>query len=383
MIEGAEQLNNTEHKLAVVTRSTTSPSQTFVRRHIEFLNHGNTVVVSGRYKGETVMGRPTFHYQNSRLVELVNSLGFFPAAFEQFGASAHNAKVKAFFDEQKVTHAIMEFGYVATEIGHHIINTGRPTYCMFRGNDASGMLRNSSYRRILKQILPRLSGIISVSQSLLDNLARHGISNPKAIVVPSGVNTDLFKPGKPEPGLCLSVGRMVKKKSPETMLRAFAMVADKFDLKLEIVGGGDGLPKAQRIAKELGINDRVIFSDRMRHEEVVKRMAKPMLYLQHFQTSANGDTEGMPGVIQEAMACGLPIVTTRHAGIPDHISDGENGLLVEPGDINAFANAISRLCESQQLRQKLGQTARRYAVEQVDYRISHSKIEKFMGMGHD
>lgn len=369
-----------DNTLAVVTRSTTSPSQTFVRRHIEYLNSGNTVVVSGRYKGDTVMGRPTFHYRRSYISEYLAAVGFRPGLLNAFGAGAFNSKLNAFFDANNVSHAIIEFGYVATEIGHQITRTGRPTYCMFRGNDASGRLRSATYRRVLKEVLPRFDGIISVSQSLLDNLDAHGISHPNAIVVPSGVNTDLFTPGDAEPGLCLAVGRMVKKKSPEVLLRAFAKVADKHDLTLRLIGGGDELVTAQNLVHALGIGSRVQFMDRMAHEDVVDQMRLPMLYLQHFQTSTNGDTEGMPGVIQEAMACGLPIVTTNHAGIPDHIRSGENGLLVEPGDVDGFAEAIDTLCNSSKLRKILGNAARQYAVEKLDYRLSHGRIENFMGL---
>ena len=80
------------------------------------------------------------------------------------------------------------------------------------------------------------------------------------------------------------------------------------------------------------------------------------------------------------MACGLPIVTTRHAGIPDHLEDGINARLVEPGDVDGFASAINELCSSVPQQERLGRAARNYAVENLDYRISHQRIEQFMGL---
>ena len=371
-------MSEVPRKLAVVTRSTTAHSQVFVHRHIEHLFGGNTVVVASSTKLKEVSGRKTFFYKRRYLSQLLYSLGINVTFMDLFGANEERRRLEQFFDDNNVTHVIMEFGYVAAETGRQLVKCGRPVYCMFRGNDGSGMLQKARYRRVLKRIIPQLAGVISVSQSLLDNLSAFGISHPNSIVVPSGTDTTHFRPGTPKPGYCLSVGRMVQKKSPETLLQAFAEIAAKHDLHLEIIGGGSELPKAKKLAGDLGIANRVTFAGQLPHAEVLAKMRTAMLYLQHFQTTANGDTEGMPGVIQEAMACGLPIVTTRHAGIPDHITHGENGLLVEPGDVSAFANAITTLSESPAQRKKLGDAARKYAVDELDYRISHQRIEKFM-----
>lgn len=361
-------------KLALVTRSPLAKPQTFVRRHIQYLNNGQTAVVCNKKYPEDVLDKPTMVYPRSSAEEYFRSW--------TGGASFLSRKklLKRFFDEQNVSHVLVEFGYAATDLGHEITELGIPVYCMFRGNDGSSRLKSATYRRLLKQVFSKLDGIISVSSHLLDNLADHGFVHSNSIVVPSGADTKLFVPGTPENGLCVSVGRMVSKKSPEVMIRAFSRCCRKHDLRLELIGDGDLRRPMEELVRTLGIADRVKFHGHLPHDEVRQRVQSAMLYLQHFHTPPNGDSEGMPNVIQEAMSCGLPIVTTRHAGIPDHIEDRKNGMLVAPHDEDGFTQAIDGLMQSSSRREHIGEQARIYAMEHLDYRVSHQRIEKFMGL---
>lgn len=366
--------------VAIAARTPDAVSQTFVRRHINLLNGGQNVVVSNKRYPPDTFSKPTINYSRSRLAGFARA--FLPDAGKHSTllSPGKNRLLHPFLMQHGVTHVLLEFGYIATDIGPEMLATGLPVYCMFRGNDASSRLNQTIYRRQLRKVFPHLSGVISVSSHLVDNLARHGLTHPRTLIAPSGADIERFKPGKPENGRCICVGRFVPKKSPVPLLKAFARVAQTHDLTLELIGDGELQPKAEALAKSLGIADRVIFTGRLPHDEIMQRMRSSMLYIQHFQTTTNGDTEGMPGVIAEAMACGLPIVTTRHAGIPDHVEDGVNGRLTEPGDIEGMAQAIAVLSGDSLLRANLGAAARQYAVRELDYRISHSRIEAFMGL---
>lgn len=361
-------------KLAIITRSPNAKPQTFVRRHIEHLNSGDNVVICNKRYLEDVLGKPTAVYSRATIEEYQRSWSGITVV------PSRKKRIKHFLDKHEIGCILLEFGYVATDLGPQITEMGRPVYCMFRGNDGSSRLRSATYRRLLAQVFPKLSGVISVSSHLLENLKSYGFVHPRSIVVPSGADTSLFVPGKREKGLCISVGRLVAKKSPEVMIRAFATQCEKYDLRLEIIGSGNYRSIAEKLVDTLGVNHRVKFCGHLPHEEVLERMKAASFYFQHFQTPKNGDTEGMPNVIQEAMSCGLPIVTTRHAGIPDHLEDGVNGLMVEPNDVKSFSNAIARVANSEELQSKLGNCARNYAVNNLDYRISHLKIEKFLGL---
>jgi glycosyltransferase involved in cell wall biosynthesis len=88
--------------------------------------------------------------------------------------------------------------------------------------------------------MPRLAGVVSVSQSLLDNLAAAGITHDNTEVIPTGVDVAAFAPGATDPHLLLAVGRIVAKKAPLIVLEAFASVAPEFPAhRLEIIGDGD------------------------------------------------------------------------------------------------------------------------------------------------
>ncbi len=365
--------------LAIITRGFSATSQTFVRRHIDQLNAGHTVVVAKHPVKAREFAKPLYSYRKSRLNEYLRAFNL-PGQWVP-AAKRNLMDIGEFFDLNRVSHALVEFGYVATDLGPAITQSGRPVYCMFRGNDASSRLRDPIYFRLLKQTFPQLAGIICVSNHLLSNLEEHGLAHPRSIVVPSGVDTELFQPGTGKDGCCICVGRLVEKKSPLPLLRAFAKAAKSHDLSLEFIGSGPKEEPARKLAQELGITGRVRFAGDLPHEAVVKRMRQAALYVQHFQTPANGDTEGMPNVIQEAMACGLPIITTRHAGIPDHLKDTINARLLEPGDTDGFAEAICALFSSRAERERLGRAAREYAVAHLDFRISHRRIENFIGLG--
>ena len=368
-------------KLAIVARSVNVRTQTFVLRHIQHLFAGRTVLVSTKRFDEPVFGKQTFTYKRSRISQLARNLNLKLPAWLQDVLLGPVDGYREFFDRHGVDFILCEFGYVAEEIGPQLVKTGRPVFTMFRGSDASSRLNDPGYRKRLAETLPALSGAIAVSSHLLDNLSRHGMGHPRSLVVPSGVDTQRFLPGTPEPGLCVCVGRLVPKKAPDKLLRAFAKVADKHDLKLEFIGYGNALHALQRLAGELKVADRVTFTGYLPHDQVIERMQRASMYVQYFETAASGNTEGMPNVIQEAMSCGLPIVTTRHAGIPDHITQDVNGLLVEEGDLTGFSDALDRLAADTKLRKRLGAAARSYAVENIDYRVCHAKIEAFLEGG--
>jgi colanic acid/amylovoran biosynthesis glycosyltransferase len=132
-------------------------------------------------------------------------------------------------------------------------------------------------------------------------------------------------------------------------------------------GHGELLEACQTLAIALGIDNRVQFLGALRHEQVMPLFAKACCFVQHSVQPTYGDAEGTPVAILEAGAAGLPVVSTRHAGIQDAVIDGETGFLVEERDIDGMANAMVALLKDKALARAMGENAREHI--QKNYNI--------------
>jgi glycosyltransferase involved in cell wall biosynthesis len=173
-------------------------------------------------------------------------------------------------------------------------------------------------------------------------------------IVPNGVDTDLFRPPAhppaPDPVTVLSVGRFAAQKNNAGLLGAAAEAARKVahPFRVELVGHGPEQGSLAALAAGLGLAERVTFLPWQPREALVGRYQGA-----HFFVLASHD-EGMPNAVLEAMACGLPIVGTRVGGTEELVTDGDNGILVPPGDDAALAGALAALVEDDGLRARMG-----------------------------
>lgn len=366
--------------IAIATRDAGKFSETFVRRHIEHLFSGRTVIVSLSPPSHQPHA-PTFHFRTERKLiprwrrSLVSVLG----KGNSTAIDTRDADLEAFLREKHVTCVLSEFGYVTTEIAEPILQRGIPLFGYFRGNDASKKLHDQAYVARLRSVVPRLGGVIAVSQFLIERLRIAGIEHQNAAVIPSGTDIDLFRPRPSRPGLVLTVGRLVQKKDPLTAARAFAAIAERHeDARWTIVGSGPLESRLKREIRALGIEGRVDLLGSLDHAAVAELMCHAAVCFQPFRTASDGDTEGFPSVIQEAMAAGRAIVTTRHAGIDEHLVHKKNAFLYKEGDVARLADGLDRILASEQLRTELGNAARAHAVQHLDYRALFRQTEEFI-----
>lgn len=206
--------------------------------------------------------------------------------------------------------------------------------------------------------------IVLCSQSQQEALAA-GFSPEQIVRIPNCVDTAVFAP-PPKPavsGNILFAGRLDKMKGVDVLLASIAELrARGVTCCCTIVGDGPSKKELEQRAAALALNGQVVFTG-----------PRPDIVSYLHQASAfvlPSHSEGMPNVILEAMACGLPIVATAVGGIPDIIQNGRNGLLIPPGDAAALAAALAALLNDADLAARLGSQARsdaecRYSITSV------------------
>lgn len=372
-----------EGRLAIVTSVVGKSTEISQRRHIAELFGGATAVIAYSVEPGFTTDKPLLHVTR-------RPKGLAPRLELEFGKALHTLthrasgvpfgatrrRVEAFLREQRAFAILAEFGHLGSSFAPVGAALGIPVFVYFRGYDASKRLTSPLRVLSYKAAVPKLAGYFAVSQSLLDNLAAKGVRHPNSHVIPSGVDTRRFAPAAKDPDLVLVVGRMVPKKAPLTTIEAFARVAADFPTRrLEMIGEGPLLEDARRLAAARGFADRVHLLGLQPHEVVRAKMARAAVFLQHSVTDAEGNEEGLPIAIQEAMAAGAAVISTRHAGIPDAVVEGETGLLVAERDLDGYTAALRRVLADDALRARLADAARLRAETEFDTRMLQSRLE--------
>jgi colanic acid/amylovoran biosynthesis glycosyltransferase len=165
----------------------------------------------------------------------------------------------------------------------------------------------------------------------------------------------------------LTVARMVEKKGIEFSIRAVAqLLGEGRALQYEIIGDGPLRESLSRLTEDLGASRQITFTGDKDIDYVRQRMDESDLFVLASVTAADGDTEGAPVSLLEAQACGMPVVSTHHAGIPEIVADNASGLLVPERDAPALATAIRRLLDDDQSWPEMGRKGRDYVERRHD-----------------
>ena len=164
--------------------------------------------------------------------------------------------------------------------------------------------------------------------------------------------------------LILSVGRLRAKKGLDTLIDACRLLRGRGLLfRCEIVGYGEEQTRLQAMIDSYELTDRVTLTGKLVRDEVVQRYARAAVYVQPSRIAADGDRDGIPNVLLEAMAIGLPVIASRVSGIPELVRHRHNGLLVEADDAAALADGIGELIGDKALGGLLGTNARTTVAE--------------------
>ncbi len=168
-------------------------------------------------------------------------------------------------------------------------------------------------------------------------------------------------PARGRPVRVLSVCRAVEKKGLDDVIAALSRLSGRVDFTFEHVGGGALVERLKRRAEAAGIGGRVRFLGALPRDGVIEALGRADVFVLASRIARSGDRDGLPNVLMEAAAMGLPVVATRVSAIPEAVEDGVTGLLVEPRDRKALADAIARLATDGALRRRMGEAAARAA----------------------
>jgi glycosyltransferase involved in cell wall biosynthesis len=158
------------------------------------------------------------------------------------------------------------------------------------------------------------------------------------------------------PPLILAVGRLIAKKGFADLIRACGLIAERGkSFRCEIIGEGPLANELRGQIERLNLQDRVALPGAKRQREVRQRLAGANVFVLPSIIDPDGGMDNLPTVVMEAMATGLPVVSTKIGGIPEMVVENETGILVEPGDAVALADAIEKVTDDRLSAQRLGQ----------------------------
>jgi len=264
-------------------------------------------------------------------------------------------------------------------IGMHLLPLLRsksrpcPAVVSFHGADASVDLDKPGYRATIEAVFEHADAILVRSQSLADELRILGCPKEKIRLQRTGLPLDEWPLAEsrvmPDDGAwCLvQTCRLIEKKGLDVTLRALARARDTFpNLRLTIAGEGDLRESLYSLSCELGIDDAVSFVGFIDQAAMLKLYSNAHLFVHPSRVGRDGNREGVPNAMLEAMATGLPVVATRHGGIPDAVDDGVSGRLVEEKDVEGMVAAITELISDPSRCQAMGMAAREAVVERFE-----------------
>jgi glycosyltransferase involved in cell wall biosynthesis len=264
-----------------------------------------------------------------------------------------------------------EFGHLGLLALPVAEQLGLPLVVSFRGQDVLLVRRaRASWRRTF---FKRAALLMARSEEMRRDLIEMGFPEANVAVHPSCIRVgdipfaERTPPRSEEETVILMAGRMAPKKGMPDGLRAFAACRPGPRVpQLRIAGDGPQRIELERLARELGVAERVTFLGAMPRTELLREMQSAHLFMLPCRTAPDGEKEGIPNVLKEAQATGLPVLSTTHAGIPEAVADGESGLLAPEGDADALARRLGDLLADPPRWAAMGRRGRELMEERFD-----------------
>jgi len=295
----------------------------------------------------------------------------------RFFASATVAEILL---RERCTHLHAHFAHIPTDIAMYGAGmAGLPYSFTSHANDL--------FQRgwLLKEKVDRAKFGVTISEYNKHFMQQQGVRIASIHVIHCGVDAaNIKKLQRSTAGDRFTIGalgRAVEKKGFDHLLSALSLLKQQgLNLQLYLAGDGPLLPELKQQAARLGIENDVIFCGAIAHDKVAIWMGELDIFVLPCKQDSNGDMDGIPVVLMEAMMAQVPVISTRLSGIPELVIDGVTGLLTRPGDPEALAHAIISLHDDQELRQRLVNAAVPMVQAQFDLNKNAEQLAKlFLG----
>lgn len=353
-------------KLAIVLPHTGQPTETFIKRYFDELCPDRTVLVSF-YRGADrwKFAGPSFcleeQFLKSRnLYKAYRALQKMAGAESLFGDPLTAAMLKRFLLEQNVQVVFSQYLVAGWNVHRVVKSMGLRHVIRGHGFDLSSSLDDPVWCNRY-QDLKTADAIIVPTSYQVSRLRAIGLSRVPILDVPCGIDIPadskfMVPTGAAREVRLIAAGRMVAKKAPMILLKSFhAALSHVPGLKLTWIGAGPLEEEVRAYISQHGLEDQINLLGSVPQSEVLKELQKADIFIQHSMTDPQtGDQEGAPVAILEAMAHGLPVISTFHSGIPYLVEDQVSGLLSNEGDFEGMARSIVQLANDASLRAKMG-----------------------------
>jgi glycosyltransferase involved in cell wall biosynthesis len=273
------------------------------------------------------------------------------------------------------------FGQIAVHLLPLIRAWKKPSIVSFHGADVTVEMNKPAYREATREMLESVNLVLVRSESLRRAVINLGCDPKKIELQRTGIPSEEFsfrERSFPQDGewRLVQAGRLIEKKGLPVTLSAFAVFLDRYpNATLTIAGEGPLLDELQKLTRELNIEERVSFTGFISQEQLREIYYRSHIFLHPSQTGRDGNQEGVPNSMLEAMASGLPVFATEHGGIPEAIENAVSGVLVPEHDHEALSRALLSATQDLIFLSRIARSAAEVVRKNFDLRTQAQRLD--------
>jgi colanic acid/amylovoran biosynthesis glycosyltransferase len=276
------------------------------------------------------------------------------------------------------------FGQIAVHLLPLIRAWNKPSIVSFHGADVTVEMNKPAYRQATREMLAAVKLVLVRSESLRRALTELGCDETKIALQRTGIPLEEFpfrersfpSRSRGSEWRLVQAGRLIEKKGLPVTLNAFAVFLDRYpNATLTIAGEGPLLDELQKLTRELNIEERVSFTGFVSQEQLREIYYRSHIFLHPSQTGHDGNQEGVPNSMLEAMASGLPVFATEHGGIPEAIENAVSGVLVPEHDHEALSRALLSATQDLIFLSRIARSAAEVIRKNFDLRTQAQRLD--------